>query len=77
MENTKPKVVFRPGDFDDFTGTQEELDELVRIISTRIASGNLQDDYSVDEDDGEEEITEEQLEEMAQIRAEARRRSLH
>jgi hypothetical protein len=79
MENTKPKVVFRPGDFDDFTGTQEELDELVRIITTKIEAGTFQEDFSDngEDDDSEEEFTPEELEEMAQLRAEARRRSLH
>jgi hypothetical protein len=79
MENNKPKVVFRPGDFDDFTGTQEELDELVRIITTKIEAGTFQEDFSAngEDDENEEEFTPEELEELAQIRAEARRRSLH
>lgn len=31
-EEKKTKVVFMPGCFDDFDGTQEELDELVKEI---------------------------------------------
>jgi len=34
-EESKPvKVIFEPGCFDDFEGTQEELDELVAEIHT-------------------------------------------
>jgi len=41
--NTKPefKIVFAPGSFDDFEGTQEELDELVAAITEELNSGNV------------------------------------
>jgi hypothetical protein len=41
--NTKPefKIVFAPGSFDDFDGTQEELDALVAAITDELSSGNL------------------------------------
>jgi len=41
--NTKPefKIVFAPGSFDDFEGTQEELDELVAAITAKLNSGDF------------------------------------
>jgi len=40
--NTKPefKIVFAPGSFDSFEGTQEELDELVAEITAQLTSGD-------------------------------------
>lgn len=38
---TKLKIVFEPGSFDDFDGTQEELDELVKAITDFIESGEF------------------------------------
>lgn len=35
------KVFFEPGCFDDFEGTQEELDELIESIKAAIASGDF------------------------------------
>jgi len=37
----KLKVVFEPGAFDDFNGTQEELDELIAEITRLAESGEL------------------------------------
>jgi len=39
--NTKPefKIVFSPGAFDDFEGTQAELDEIVAAITEKLSSG--------------------------------------
>jgi hypothetical protein len=41
--NTKPefKIVFAPGAFDDFEGTQAELDELVAAITEELSRGNV------------------------------------
>jgi len=41
--NNKPdfKIVFAPGSFDDFDGTQEELDALVAAITEELSSGNV------------------------------------
>lgn len=79
MENEKPKVVFLPGDFDDFTGTQEELDRFVQIITESVQNGTFQDSHSAspDEDDEEPEFTEEELEAITLARVEERQRSLH
>ena len=37
----KLKLVFVPGCFDNFEGTQEELDKLVEEIQTRFENGSL------------------------------------
>ena len=37
----KMKIVFAPGCFDDFDGTQEELDELVAHLQELAESGEL------------------------------------
>lgn len=41
--NKKLKVVFAPGCFDDFEGTQEELDELVAEIKSMAERGELEE----------------------------------
>ena len=65
-----------PGDFDDFTGTQEELDTLIRIITAKVESGTLQDNYDSD-DSGDEIYTEKEIKEMARQKQIARNRTLH
>lgn len=42
MTENKMKVIFTPGCFDDFEGTQEELDELVAEIRRMAESGELE-----------------------------------
>lgn len=42
----KLKLVFVPGCFDNFEGTQEELDQLVQDIQTRFDNGSLFDGSS-------------------------------
>lgn len=42
----KLKLVFVPGCFDNFEGTQEELDELIQDIQARVDDGSLFDDSS-------------------------------
>jgi hypothetical protein len=41
--NTKPefKIVFSPGSFDNFEGTQEELDEIVAEINRMVSTGEI------------------------------------
>ena len=41
-EAGKPKLVFAPGCFDNFEGTQEELQELIAEIERMFASGEAQ-----------------------------------
>lgn len=40
-EKKKPEIIFAPGCFDDFDGTQEELDELVAELNRMVESGEL------------------------------------
>ena len=57
MSDKELKVVFAPGCFDSFEGTQEELDDLVKIIQEQIASGDFLEN-SV-------EVTEEMFDELS------------
>lgn len=41
-EGDKPKLVFAPGCFDNFEGTQEELEELIAEIQRMFESGEAQ-----------------------------------
>jgi len=51
-----PKIEFAPGCFDNFEGSQEELDELIREITRMIESGELQENSRlIDFDDPTEE----------------------
>lgn len=57
IEEKKLKVKFMPGCFDDFEGTQEELDELINEITTLAQSGKLEEMTTpIDLDDVEEYI---------------------
>jgi len=40
-EQKKPEIVFAPGCFDSFEGTQEELDEMIAEIQRMAESGEL------------------------------------
>lgn len=40
-DNKEIEIVFAPGSFDNFEGTQEELDSLVKEIETMAKSGEL------------------------------------
>lgn len=42
-EKKKPEIIFAPGCFDDFDGTQEELVELVAELNRMVESGELFD----------------------------------
>jgi hypothetical protein len=42
-EGKEPKVIFAPGCFDSFEGTQEELDDLMAEIGRMITTGELFD----------------------------------
>ena len=61
-ENKPMKIVFAEGCFDDFEGTQEELDELVAHIQQLAESGELFDKATPVDD--LEEIEDEVLEEI-------------
>lgn len=65
-ENKTPKIVFAPGCFDNFDGTQEELDELVAELNRMVESGELFEKATpVDLDDGT--WTEEEIEHLEEV----------
>lgn len=87
-EEKKPEIVFAPGCFDSFEGTQEELDELVAEIQRMVDSGELFDKATpVSLDDLSDEdleilaeqlgITDEDIEEYTDIEPEKEVRKLH
>lgn len=55
---TNPKLVFAPGCFDTFEGTQEELDELIASIQSKFDDGSLfEDSQAIDIDElSDEEV---------------------
>jgi len=76
-ENEKPenpedlKVVFAPGCFDNFEGTQEELDELIAEINRLVSSGELfEKAVPIDE------LSDEELREIAEDIGQADKRNL-
>ena len=57
MEDKKtPKVIFEPGCFDSFEGTQEELEELMAEIVRMAESGELEENARPIDLDNEEDI---------------------
>ena len=64
-EKKKPEIVFMPGCFDNFEGTQEELDEMMAEINRLVETGEIfEKSTPVDIDEILEEFTEEELEEI-------------
>lgn len=52
MDPKDIKIEFAPGCFDNFEGTQEELDELIAEITRMVRSGELQENArAIDFDD--------------------------
>ncbi len=61
----KPEIVFMPGCFDSFDGTQEELDEMMAEINRLVETGEIfEKSTPVDIDEILEQFTEEELEEI-------------
>ena len=56
MTDKKMKIEFMPGCFDQFEGTQEELDEMVAEIHRMLESGELEENS--------QEMTEEDFDEL-------------
>jgi len=55
------KIEFAPGAFDQFDGTQEELDEFVAELHRMAESGELEEhSQSLDDDEAWQELTEEE-----------------
>jgi hypothetical protein len=57
-ENKPTEVIFAPGCFDNFEGTQEELDELIAAIHQAVQSGDFLENSNPVEDLSDEEIAE-------------------
>ena len=59
---TKFKIKFAPGSFDDFDGSQEELDDLIKTITDFIQSDEFvealenAEEFDYDSDDEEENL---------------------
>ena len=55
------KIEFAPGAFDQFDGTQQELDEFVAELHRMAESGELEEhSQSLDDDEAWQELTEEE-----------------
>jgi len=63
MTDKKMKIEFAPGCFDQFDGTQEELDELIAKIQEMADSGELVEN-AISLEDALDEMTDEELEEI-------------
>ncbi len=70
-QENKRKIEFAPGCFDNFDGTQEELDNLVEFLTKMVESGELDeisepltDEIIADMDEQEQQILLRQLEGM-------------
>lgn len=59
-DKKKMEIVFAPGCFDQFDGTQEELDELMTKIQEMADSGELQE-MAIPLSEALDELTEEEL----------------
>lgn len=59
------ELVFAPGCFDNFEGTQEELDAFIKEISDKFASGEfLEEATPIDADELIESLTDEEIESL-------------
>lgn len=72
-EDKKPelKIEFAPGCFDDFDGTQEELDEFIAELKKAVEDGSLFE--------GAYELTDEELDDIEEITVDklSTRKTLH
>lgn len=55
-EKKQMKIIFEPGCFDSFEGTQEELDELIAEITRMAESGELEANARPVDLDNEEDL---------------------
>ncbi len=55
---TKIKIEFAEGCFDDFEGTQEELQEMIDLINQMAESGELLENFEPLSEEEEEEVIE-------------------
>ena len=57
-DKKKPEIVFAPGCFDNFDGTQEELQELIAHIHQMVEDGTLEEKSRPLSPEEEEEVIE-------------------
>ena len=65
MTDREIKIVFQPGCFDDFEGSQEELDNLVKEIQNMVADGSLFENSTFLTEDDLDDLPPEVLESIA------------
>ena len=75
-QKKKPKLVFTPGCFDNFDGTQEELDELLQHIQKMVDSGELFEN-AVPLDEVLDEFSEEELKQIYESLPDEDPKTLH
>lgn len=64
-QEKKPEIVFMPGCFDNFEGTQEELDEMVAEIQRLVDTGEIFEKAEpIDFDVVLDELSDEEIEEL-------------
>ena len=56
MDDNKPKLVIAPGAFDDFDGTQEELQEFIAMLRSMVEDGSIFEHSKPVPDDEADEI---------------------
>jgi hypothetical protein len=56
MDDNKPKLVIAPGAFDNFDGTQEELQEFIAMLRTMVEDGSIFEQSEPVPDDEAQEI---------------------
>ncbi len=65
MTDKEIKIVFSPGCFDNFDGSQEELDQLVKEIRDMVSDGSLFDEAKLLTEDDLDDLPPEVLESIA------------
>ena len=65
MTDKEIKIVFSPGCFDNFDGSQEELDQLISDIRAMVEDGSLFDEAKILTEDDLEDLPPEVLESIA------------
>jgi Mg/Co/Ni transporter MgtE len=67
-ENKKMEIVFAPGCFDSFEGTQEELDELIAQIQKMAETGELfEKSNPIDVDQLVDEMSDDEIEKLMEL----------
>jgi hypothetical protein len=75
-DKEKPEIVFAPGCFDNFDGTQEELDELIAAIQQMVESGEIMENARVVDFDNPSDDDREIIEHLMNIESNVDERKL-